>query len=68
MTYERKIIPIREGRIRKDIRDLKAQIRNAPKGDSGSVGLLGDNPEEVCRELDEVQKRFLGETPSKAID
>lgn len=61
MSQERKIIPIREGRIRKDIRDLKAQIRKTPKENSGQIGLLGDDPEEVCRELDEVGKRVLQE-------
>lgn len=59
MSQERKIIPIREGRIRKDIRDLKGQIRKAPKGGSGQFGLLGDAPEEVCRELDEVAQKFM---------
>jgi len=61
MSQERKIIPIREGRIRKDIRDLKAQIKQVPRRDYGQVGLLGEDPEKVCQEIDEVAKKFMDE-------
>lgn len=68
MSQERKIIPIQEGRIRRDIRDLKSQIRSRPKPDSGQVDLLGSEPEEVCQELDELQEEYLGESSRKPVD